>query len=152
MPNHSYYVMKFNSSWLREFNFNVNISFQDALQTKKIIALADNQMLRIIRDITHRNIDMADIENLFYQRDRIKRMKNNKENISKLKYLQKQIYKSLFIPEYVVITIESNKDYDYMFEGNLYINGKKYIRTSCSSAQGRVSKVVFCEENVANKL
>lgn len=152
MPNRSYYVMKFNSSWLREFNFNVNISFQDALQTKKIIALADNQMLRLVRDITNRKVDMDNIENLFYQRDRIKRMANNKENISKLKYIQKQIYNSLFIPEYIVISIESNKDYDYMFKGNLYINGKRYVRTSCSASQGRVSKVVFCEENVSKKL
>lgn len=152
MPNRSYYVMKFNSSWLKEFNFNINISFQDALQTKKIIALADNEILRAIRNITDRNVDMADIENLFYQRDKIKKMKNNKENISKLKYLQKQIYKSLFIPEYAVITIESDKDYDYMFDGNLYINGKRYVRASCSPAQGRVSKVVFCEEKVTKKL
>ena len=152
MPNRSYYVMKFNSSWLREYDFNVNISFQDALQSKKIIALADNQMLRLVRDITHKKVNMDDVENLFYQRDKIKRMANNKENISKFKYIQKQIYNALFIPEYVVITIESDKDYDYMFKGNLFINGKRYVRTSCSASQGRVSKVVFCEENVSKKL
>lgn len=152
MPNRSYYVMKFNSSWLREFSFDISISFQDALKTKKIIALADNQMLRIIRDLTNHNVDMDNVENLFYQRDKIKKMNSNKENISKLKYIQKEIYKTLFIPEYVVVTIESNKDYDYMFTKGLYINGKKYVRASCSAAQGRVSKVVFCEECVCNKL
>ena len=152
MPNRNYYVLKFNSSWLKEFNFNVKIGFEQALKTKKVIALADNEMLRAIRHITNRNIDMDEIEFLFVQRDKIKKMNNNKENIAKLKYLQKRIYDSLYIPEFIVVSIEANGDYDKMFDKGLFVNGKKYIRTSCSASQGRVSKVVFCEEQTANQL
>ena len=54
MPNRSYYVLKFNSSWLKEFDFNVKISFEQALKSKKVIALADNEMLRTIRHIAIR--------------------------------------------------------------------------------------------------
>ena len=74
MPNRQFYIFKFCSSWLREFNFNVNISFEQALKSKKVIALADNQMLRTIREITNHNVDMEEIEFLFYQRDKIKRI------------------------------------------------------------------------------
>ena len=152
MPNRQYYILKFNSSWLREFNFDIHITFEQALKNKKVIALADNQMLRTIREITNHNVDMNKIEFLFQQRDKIKLMDNNKENISKIKYLQKQIYGNLYIPEFVVVSIESASDYDIMFDKGLFINNKKYIRTSCSASQGRVSKVVFCEETVAKKL
>ena len=152
MPNRQYYILKFNSSWLREFDFNIHITFEQALKNKKVIALADNQMLRTIREITNHNVDMNKIEFLFQQRDKIKLMDNNKENISKIKYLQKQIYGNLYIPEFVVVSIESASDYDIMFDKGLFINNKKYIRTSCSASQGRVSKVVFCEETVAKKL
>lgn len=152
MPNRQYYVLKFNSSWLREFDFNIHITFEQALKTKKVIALADNQMLRTIREITDRNVDMDEVEFLFFQRDRIKRMNNNKENVAKFKYIQKKIYDLLYIPEFVVVSIEANSDYDKMFDKGLFINEKKYIRTSCSASQGRVSKVVFCEEKVATKL
>lgn len=152
MPNRQYYILKFNSSWLREFNFDIHITFEQALKNKKVIALADNQMLRTIREITNHNVDMDRIEFLFQQRDKIKLMDSNKENISKIKYLQKQIYGNLYIPEFVVVSIESAGDYDIMFDKGLFINNKKYIRTSCSASQGRVSKVVFCEETVAKKL
>ena len=152
MPNRQYYILKFNSSWLREFDFNIHITFEQALKNKKVIALADNQMLRTIREITNHNVDMNKIEFLFQQRDKIKLMDNNKENISKIKYLQKQIYDNLYIPEFIVVSIESLADYDKMFDKGLFINNKKYVRTSCSASQGRVSKVVFCEENVSKKL
>ena len=150
--NRQFYTLKLCSSWLREFDFNIHITFEQALRTKKVIALADNQMLRIIRDVTNHNVNMQEIEYWFYHRDKIKKMNNNKENIHKIKYFQKKIYDALYIPEFVVVSIESLKDYDTMFDNGLYINGKKYIRTSCSASQGRVSKVVFCEENTANVL
>ena len=89
MPNRQYYILKFNSSWLREFDFNIHITFEQALKNKKVIALADNQMLRTIREITNHNVDMNKIEFLFQQREKIKIMDNNIENMSKIKYLQK---------------------------------------------------------------
>ena len=150
--NRQWYVLKFCSSWLKEFNFDVNITFEQALKSKKVIALADNQMLRTIREITNHNVDMDEIETFFFYRDKVKRMESTKENISKIKYLQKKIYDLLYIPEFIVVSIEANSDYDTMFDKGLYVNGKKYIRTSCSASQGRVSKVIFCEEEVANKL
>ena len=150
--NRQFYVLKFCSSWLREFNFDIHITFEQALKSKKVIALADNQMLRTIRQITNHNVNMEDIEVLFCQRDKIKKMNSNKENISKLKYLQKKIYDELYIPEFIVVSIESNTDYDIMFDKGLYVNNKKYVRTSCSASQGRVSKVIFCEEETSNKL
>lgn len=152
MPNRQFYILRLNSSWLREYDFNVNITFDQAMKTKKVVALADNQMLRIIRDITNHQVDLDEVEFLFYQRDKIKKMNSNKENISKLRYLQKKIYNTMYIPEFIVVSIESNGDYDKMFDKGLFVNGKKYVRTSCSASQGRVSKVVFCEENVSKEL
>ena len=68
MPNRQVYILRLNSSWLREYGFNVNITFDQAMKTKKVVALADNQMLRIIRDITNHKVDLDEIEFLFYQR------------------------------------------------------------------------------------
>ena len=150
--NRQFYVLKFCSSWLREFDFNIHITFEQALKTKKVIALADNQMLRIIRRITNHDVDMEEIEFLFSQRDKIKKMNSNKENIAKLKSLQNKIYNALYIQEFIVVSIESSKDYDTMFDKGLFINGKKYVRTSCSASQGRVSKVIFCEEKTSKQL
>ena len=89
--NRQFYTLKLCSSWLREFNFDIQITFEQALKSKKIIALADNQMLRIIREITNHNVNLDEIETWFYHRDKIKKMNNNKENIQKIKYFQKKM-------------------------------------------------------------
>ncbi len=150
--NRQFYVYKFNSSWLKEYNFKINISFEEALKYKKIISLSDNQMLRLIRDIKGQKHDKQSIEVYYNQRDKIKRQAKNKENLNKVKYLQRYIYDTMLIEEYAVITMESNKDYDYIFQNGLYVNNKKYIRVSCSAAQGRTSRVVFVEERIAEQL
>ena len=147
-----FYVYKFNSSWLREHKFKVKIDFENAMEERKIISIADNQMLRLIREISHHDVDLNELEFLYQQRDKIKRQSRNKENGNKIRLLQKHIYDTMFIPEYVVVVIESDKDYDHMFDKGLFINDKKYIRASCSSAQGRTSRVVFVEESTANIL
>ena len=45
------YTLKFKSSLLREFGYKIETTFDEARTLKNVIALADSQMLRTIRDI-----------------------------------------------------------------------------------------------------
>lgn len=56
------YTLKLKSSRLKEFNYNINITFDEAKELKEIIALADSQMLRTIRDVRGKTIDNNKIE------------------------------------------------------------------------------------------
>lgn len=70
------YTLKFKSSTLKEFGYDMTITFDEAKEIKSVIALADSQMLRSIRDITRHNIDNEKLEKLFKFRDKIKNPKN----------------------------------------------------------------------------
>ena len=149
MINRQYFTLKFTSSFLREMKFKLDIKFSDALLTNKIIALADNQILRLIRSETGRGVDLQLIEEWYFERDRLKKMSNSFENRNRIRELQENIYDAMYIPEYVTIVMETKADYERLFKRGLLLNGKKYVRTSCSASQGRVSTVVFVEESVS---
>ncbi len=51
MTNVQYFTFKFNSSRLKEFNYNIKLTFKEAKKFNEIISLFDNQILRSIRDI-----------------------------------------------------------------------------------------------------
>lgn len=153
MPNRQFYTCKFKSSRLKEFGYNIeNLTYEQAKINKEIIALADNQMLRSIRQITNRTVDYDLLEFWFKEKEKIKRHKNSNENVEVLKQIQKNIGNMMFIEEYITIVMEHPKHYEYLFKNGLMLNGKKYIRFSSSASQSRVCTVVFVEENVAIKL
>ena len=49
--------MKFHSSRLKDYNYNITISFNEGKKNNEIIALADNQILRTIRDIRKQDFE-----------------------------------------------------------------------------------------------
>lgn len=53
MPvNRLFYTVKLSSSLLKEYKYNINISFENCLKSGLIISLSDSQMLKSVRDIT----------------------------------------------------------------------------------------------------
>ena len=56
MPNRLFYTAKFLSSFIVENNCDFNRSFEELLRSSSVISLADSQVLKLIRDITWRNL------------------------------------------------------------------------------------------------
>ncbi|MFK7678804.1 hypothetical protein ACI3ER_12240 [Bacillus sp. Wb] len=152
MKSRQFYTYKFKSSRLKEFNYNIELNFDDAVQYGEVIALFDNQMLRSIREITDRNIKDEELDRLIETKNQLKKQKHSEENAVKIKEIQNKINEMLFIPEYITIVMDSNTHYKYMYENGLYLNNKKYVRFSSSAGQARVSTVVFLESDMAEKL
>lgn len=152
MPNRLFYTVKLSSSLLKEYKFKLDLSFQECIRSGLIVSLADSQMLKSIRDITGQKIDRNQLEEWYEERDRIKRRKNSKENRDRIKVLQNNIYDMMYIPQYITVVMESEKDYHRMFKKGFLFNGKKYKRFSCSASQARVSTIVFVEETIKDEL
>ena len=70
--NRQFYIYKFNSKILDSQKYDVKITFKKAKENCQIVAVADSQMLRSIRDIKGRYIDKELIEALFEKRNEIK--------------------------------------------------------------------------------
>ena len=54
MINRQLYTMKFKSSRLKEYGYDIQLTPQQAKQNGELIALSDNQILRSIRKITEK--------------------------------------------------------------------------------------------------
>lgn len=144
--------MKFKSSRLKRFNYNINVSFDEAKELKEIIALADSQILRSIRDIQKRTINYVKLEKRFKKREELRKSPASERVSTEIKTLQDKINRTMFIPEYVTVVIDHPKQYEYIFKNGIVINGKTYRRFSCSSSQARNSTVVLCEETILPEL
>jgi hypothetical protein len=115
MTNRPLYVRKFHSGRLKEFDYNINNTFNESKDLKEIIGLSDNQILRTIRDIRNKCVDRKKIEllikirdhykysNTYQQRNnkyteiinnKIKKVNNNSKIIERLKnkYLDVTVY------------------------------------------------------------
>ncbi len=159
MINRQLYTMKFMSSRLKKFNYDIKIDYNQALENNEIIQLSDSQLLRTIRDVVlykaddkkkveERLLDRDLLEEFYSQINLIKKRKNSQDNINKIKEMKKKIVKMSYIPEYITIVIEDDTHYDYLFENGLRINNILYFRISTSAGQGRVSTVTFCSSEV----
>ena len=155
MHNRQFYTYKFKSSRLKAYNYNIDITFDKAKEVKEVIALADNQILRSIRDIRKRAVNYIKLERLFKERD-IRKKRNNKknstENSNRITQIQDKINRTMFVPDYITIVMEHPSHYKKLYSEGLIINGKLFKRFSCSAGQARVSTVVFCCVEILDEL
>lgn len=137
---------------LKEFDYNIEIGFNEARKLNEVIGIADNQILRSIRDITNKNIDYKKLEELYTERDLLIKSKNNSKNKKTITDIQNKIYDITFIPEYIAIYCEHPSHYDYMCENGVYINGYIYKRFSCPSGKARNSTAIFIISDIFDEL
>jgi len=152
--------MKFKSTRLKKYKYDITIDYQEALDNNEIIALADSQILRTIRDViadkvgdSSRVLDRELLEEFYHEINVIRRKKrDNSEdtlnNVMKMKEIKEKITNMCFVPEYITIVIEDISHYDYLHDNGLILNGVPYYRLSVSAGQGRVSTVVFCSSDI----
>jgi hypothetical protein len=152
LQNRQFYTYKFKSSRLKEFNYNVQLTFEEAQEYGEVISLFDNQMLRSIRQIHNRELDNEQLDTLFSEKDYLKHLSHSQENVDLIKNIQSQINDLLFIPEYITIVMDHPSHYKYLYKNKLQLNGKFFVRFSSSAGQARNSTVVFVEEETAKQL
>jgi hypothetical protein len=140
---------------LKEFGYNLNITFDEAKENKEVIALSDSQLLRSIRDIQNHIVSFDEVDGWYEERDKLKAessRKNGEDNTEKIMSLQKQINGALYIQDYITVVMESPKQYEHIFYNGVSINGHVYRRFSCSAGQARVSTVVLVNEEIIPEL
>jgi len=160
MPNRQFYTYKFNSSFLKEFDYKLGgeigtpeeLTIKKAKENKQVIALSDNQFLRSIRKITNKEINLEKLEELFLERNQLRNKKTTDEIKISIEEIQREIDEMMFIKEYITIVMDHPTHYDYLLKNGLLINDKTYNRLSCSAGQARASTVVFCEGETKKEL
>lgn len=139
-----YYIYKFDSSRLKEFQNNITINPNQGRRNGELIAIGDNQVLRSIRNIKGIETD----------KDKIKSLKRHLKSVSKklVDEAQYKIDELLLVPEVVSIVMHSKGDYRNIIKKGLWINGKKYVRLLCGAGHARKNTVIFCSEDIEKPL
>ena len=150
--NRPFYCLKFNSSRLKEFGYNIDITFEHAKRTKEIIALSDSQFLRSIRDIRGTEFDADRLDEFIKERNRLMSSAQTTGDKARIFEIKGYIRDMTFIEDYITVVIEHKTHYDHIFKNGFIINGKRFVRLSCSAGQARVSTVIFCNEDIEEEL
>ena len=144
-----FYVMKVNSSLLDFKKNNLQCDINTMRKNKWLVSLADSQALRTIRKIRYArdpNITRYDafaLEELKRNKKQISRQKYSNESYNALLNINQMIDEMLFMPEYVIVTIDKKKHYSNMIKNGLMINGYNYVRLLCGAGHARNNTVVF---------
>ena len=152
-----FFVAKFPSGRLEKDNFDIKRNISELRLKKELVSLADSQVLRTIRYIRYKNNN----EGLQYSSELLKHLQGekkrilkskNKEEKQKISKIIKDINEILYIPEYILITVENLSDYRKMIRTGLNINGKKYVRLLCGAGMARNNTVAFVLEDIEVEL
>jgi hypothetical protein len=133
-----FYVYKFDTDRLKEFNNNITITTEQARSNGELVSVGDSQVFRVIRKIT----------NSKYSPEKLKSVLEQEESDD----LQKKIDELLHIPEYISIVVKNKKDYKKLIKDKLKINGKSYVRLMCGAGHARKNTVIFCSEEIEKEL
>lgn len=144
-----YYVYKIPSNKINNLK---TYSFKDASRDGCVVSIGDNLVFAKIREYYGETGDHISLYNKV--QDIRKEMKNIKkqptcqENIDRLKDLQHQLDKMLFIDDIVNIKVVTKKEYKQIARDGFDLNGKHYVRFMVGSGQMRRNTVSFINEEL----
>lgn len=159
--NRQFKAMKFNSSRLKKYNYDIKVDYQQGVKDGDVISLADNQILRTIRDVLsssqlvpkNRKYNKQLLEKYYSDLKNVRLSNiNSNDKRNRIKNINNKIATMMFIPEYVTVVMDSNSHYDHIQKKGFKVNGVKYKRLSTSASQGRVSTVSFCAEHILDEV
>jgi hypothetical protein len=145
--------MKINSSLLDFKNYNLQCDINTMRKNKWLVSLADSQALRTIRKIRYSRdpdvtrYDPEVLNDLKINKKRICRHKYSNESYEALKNINQAIDEMLYMPEYIIITIDKKKHYSNIIKNGLLINGYNYVRLLCGAGHARNNTVVFIRQD-----
>lgn len=147
------YVLKIDTNTLKKHNWNLTLSFNDALENENIIALAESTCLRFIDEIN--GVDtykqQLEIKSLRERLKVLKSDKNNPNNRNEIKKIYNRINELSFRKDYLCLVANNKDDYRKAVKG-FYVNGIKYVRLLSTTGQLKKSTIVFVNEKIHDKL
>lgn len=144
-----YYVYKIPSNKINNLK---TYSFKDASRDGCVVSIGDNLVFAKIREYygeTGDHISLYNkVQDIRKEMKNIKKQSTCQENIDKLKDLQHQLDKMLFIDDIVNIKVITKKEYKQIARDGFDLNGKHYVRFMVGSGQMRRNTVSFINEEL----
>lgn len=147
------HLFKLNSSRIIDANFDLTLTYGEAVRNAEVIALASSTTLRMIDNINGKNSfeKEKEIKELKEKKKELLNKKNTRTNKIKIKEINEKIHKEIFIEDYLCVVMETKGDYDKVLK-HFKVNGIEYQRLLSTSGGVKKSVIVFCSTRVHDKL
>lgn len=145
-------ILKISSDRIRENNYNLDISYNQAISNQELVHLSDSQLIRTIHKFKGSKYSQSYLQDLLSKRKLLSRKKNSKENRKAISSLDLEIQSLLYIEEIVSISFSNKKHADKIIKNGFILNGKKYIAFMASSGMIRRNTTLFVQEEYHSRL
>ena len=155
------FVLKINTGYLSKNNWHLTLKLNEIRkQSQMVVSLGSSQVLRWMEQDQYRQNN--DLEATIIKREikAIKKQDNSIENKKRISALYNQLYEKQFQQDYVMLVMDSPKDYRYVCENGFKITidyghkteTVKYRRFLGTAGSIKKSTIIFVNENVHERL
>lgn len=142
------YIFKIHSARLRKAKWNLTLPLSEARKNDEVISLSSSQMLRWIDELN--GIENSDFMAKMIKKDikMLKKQPNSLQNRREIKKLYEKLDKVQYMPDYMCLIIDKEKDYRRACRG-FKINDVKYTRLLGTNGGVKNETIVFVSERLA---
>lgn len=144
----SFVVLKLETARLKEHNYKINITLNQARKNNEVVRLGDSELLRAIRRIRRQEFTPELLNGLMEEKKKLIKRKDTPENRKNVSEITDKIDEILYVKDLLVLSISDVRHYEKInTNASIYINGKRFVRLLCGAGHARRSSVIYvCEE------
>lgn len=150
------YVLKIHSGYLSKHNWHLNLKLNEIRkQPQMVVSLGSSQVLRWLTKLQGRENDDCRASEIKKEIKSIKKLENNYENKQNICKLYNELYEKQFQQDYLMLIMDSSKDYKYACQNKFSITidyGERqetvtYVRLLGTAGSIKKSTIMFINEN-----
>ncbi len=146
------FIYKLPSKRLKEADWNLTLPLHTAMKNKNdIVALSDSQLLRWICELNGINDLDTEVKQIQTEIKQIKKLPKSAETKDKIKELYKKLYSQQHQKDYLLLIMNSNKDYLRANKG-FKINQYSYHRLLGTNGGIKKSTITYIGDHVFDEI
>lgn len=155
------FVLKINTGYLSKHNWYLSLKLNEIRkQSQLVVSLGSSQVLRWIEQFQGRQNNDADATLIKQEIKQIKKQENSCENKKRINDLYNRLYEKQFQQDYLMLVMDSTKDYKYVCEHGFNITidygnrteTVRYKRFLGTAGSIKKSTIIFVNEEIYDRL
>ncbi len=155
------FVLKINTGYLSKHNWHLSLKLNEIRkQSRLVVSLGSSQVLRWIEQFQGRQNNDVDATLIKQEIKQIKKQENSCENKRRINDLYNRLYEKQFQQDYLMLVMDSPKDYKYVCEHGFSITidyghrteTVRYKRFLGTAGSIKKSTIIFVNEEIYDKL
>lgn len=145
-------ILKLDSARIRGNNYNLDISYNQAVANQEIVHIADSQLVRTINKLKNSKYSESYLNDLTSRKKSLSRKRNSKENRGAILQIINDIQNVLYITELVGVSFSNKRHADKIIKNGFILNGNKYSAFMASSGMIRRNTTLFILDSIYKEI